>query len=119
MTVGRIFHLAPVTPGERNLLEQLCPASVALDMVERAEDPDWVAMLGRADAVITGGHLLSAAELDRAPRLRAVQMRGVGWHDRVPVAALRKRRIRLAICRTATDQAVAEHALMLILAVQR
>lgn len=100
-------------------MERSRPAGIAIDMVERAGDPRWDAMLAQADAVITGGHVLTCAELARAPRLRAVQMRGVGWQDRVPVDELRARRIRLAICSEGTAQAVAEHALMLILAVLR
>jgi len=100
-------------------MKQRCPSGVALDVVERAEDPRWATMLRRADAVITGGHLLTGSDVERAPQLRAVQMRGVGWQDRVPVKALRERGIKLATCQVGTGQAVAEHALMLILALQR
>lgn len=119
MTVPRIFHLSPVSGSDRQLFEALCPPGIALDMVERADDPDWGERLAHADAAITGGHILTVEEIARAPRLRAVQMRGVGWQDRVPAEALRERGIRLATCPAGSAQAVAEHTLMLILAVQR
>lgn len=119
MAFHHIFHLASVNREERELIEASRPANVMIDVVEDAEDPRWEQMLARADAVITGGHVLTAAELNRAPRLKAVQMRGVGWQDRVPAAELQARGIRLAICRVGTAEAVAEHALMFILALQR
>jgi len=115
----RIFHLSPLSQEECELVRSCAPAGVEIDFVEEANDPNWEAMLRLADAVITGGHILTADELERAPRLKAVQMRGVGWQDRVPVDELRAREIRLATCGVGTGQAVAEHALMMILALQR
>jgi len=119
MAHHRIFHLSPVTKDERELIEQSRPSGILIDSVEDRSDSRWEEMLARADAVITGGHVLTAADLNKAARLKAVQMRGVGWQDRVPAMELRARGIRLATCQVGTAQAVAEHALMLILALQR
>jgi len=56
--------------------------------------------------------------LDEAPDLRVVSRHGVGY-DNVPVDYLSRRRIPLAVAATANRIAVAEHAMLMALAVAR
>ena len=68
---------------------------------------------------IVGGARLSADDIDAAPRLRLVLHQGVGYHDTVDTGALMRRQIRLAVTPQGTSEGVAEHAIMLMLAVGR
>lgn len=74
--------------------------------------------LARADAALLRVVPFGARELAMAPRLRVVARHGVGY-DLVDVAALTARGVPLTITPDANAASVAEHALMLLLAVAR
>jgi phosphoglycerate dehydrogenase-like enzyme len=79
-------------------------------------DPaEFAAALAEAE-VLYGG--LDAAEVDRAPRLRWVHAPSAGV-DRYPLQALAERGIVLTNARGVYDEAMAEHALALLLALTR
>ena len=71
-----------------------------------------------ADGIIVRGTPIDRALLDGAPRLRFVCRHGVGY-DNVDVPALTERGIVLAVTPDANATSVAEHALMLMLALSR
>ncbi|HWX48472.1 MAG TPA: hydroxyacid dehydrogenase [Roseomonas sp.] len=75
-------------------------------------------LLARAEGIIVRGTRVDHALLDQAPRLRFVCRHGVGY-DSVDVPALTERGITLAITPEANAASVAEHALMLMLALSR
>jgi D-3-phosphoglycerate dehydrogenase len=75
-------------------------------------------LLARAEAIIVRGGRVDQALLDQAPRLRFVCRHGVGY-DNVDVPLLTERGITLAITPDANATSVAEHALMLMLALSR
>ncbi|MDJ0388555.1 hydroxyacid dehydrogenase [Roseomonas sp. E05] len=75
-------------------------------------------LLARAEGIIVRGTRVDDALLDQAPRLRFVCRHGVGY-DSVDVPALSARGITLAITPEANAASVAEHALMLMLALSR
>lgn len=76
------------------------------------------AHLREAEGIITRGSRIDRALLGQAPRLRFVCRHGVGY-DNVEVPALTERGITLAITPEANAASVAEHALMLMLALSR
>lgn len=76
------------------------------------------AHLREAEGIITRGTRIDRALLGQAPRLRFVCRHGVGY-DNVDVPALTERGITLAITPEANAASVAEHALMLMLALSR
>ncbi|HEX4077539.1 MAG TPA: 2-hydroxyacid dehydrogenase [Rhizomicrobium sp.] len=61
----------------------------------------------------------SAKLIDAAPRLRLAIHLGVGYQDTVDVAALKRRGIRLALTPEGTVTAVAEHTVMMMLAIYK
>jgi phosphoglycerate dehydrogenase-like enzyme len=71
-----------------------------------------------ADFLLTAVWPVGPAELQAAPRLRMVHHQGVG-HDHIDKEALRARGIPLALCPAGTTVGVAEHTLLLILAVYK
>jgi len=76
------------------------------------------ARLARADAMIVRGMPVGQALLDQAPLLRFVCRHGVGY-DSVDVPALTARGVLLGVTPEANAASVAEHALMLMLALAR
>ncbi|MCL8383513.1 2-hydroxyacid dehydrogenase [Xanthobacter aminoxidans] len=113
----RVLYLATVDERMRALLSRRCPDAFDLVLPDTAQAR--AEALPTADAIVSGGEPVDEATLSLAPRLKLVHMVGVGWHDRVAWEVLKRRGIALACCPTTTADAVAEHALMLILAAQR
>jgi phosphoglycerate dehydrogenase-like enzyme len=75
-------------------------------------------LVGDADAIIAGVEPITARLLDAAPRLKVIARRGVGT-DSVDVEAATRHRIPVAITGGVLTDAVADHAMALILAVAR
>ncbi len=90
-------------------------AVYCLEMTDR----ERLAAAGDADYLYTGSTTEVGRELiDHMPRLRLIQAEGVGF-DRIDLAAAAARKIPVCNCAGTNAGAVAEHTVMLILAVQR
>lgn len=76
----------------------------------------WLAQLGEADFLIVADWAITQEELQAAPKLRMVQHQGVA-HEKIDKAALQARGIPLALCPAGSTVGVAEHTILLILAV--
>jgi D-3-phosphoglycerate dehydrogenase len=81
-------------------------------------ESDLLAKVGEADAWIVAFHPIGPALLDRAPRLRIIAKHGVGV-DNIDIAAATERRIVVTTAPSANDQAVADLAMALLLALLR
>ncbi|WP_160123599.1 NAD(P)-dependent oxidoreductase [Rhodovarius lipocyclicus] len=109
------------------LCRSLHPAGLAL-LEERPgirltilHDPpvaQFHASLADADAVLCWLERVTQQTLDAAPRLRCVSRYGVGF-DTVDIAACTARRVPVMVANGSNDLSVAEHALMLMLAIAR
>jgi D-3-phosphoglycerate dehydrogenase / 2-oxoglutarate reductase len=79
---------------------------------------ELVALLANADAYIAGSAHVTRYVLDRAPRLRVVSRRGVGF-ERIDLAAARDHDVLVTIAAGTNQHAVADHVFALLLAVAR
>lgn len=79
-----------------------------------APNPEFRRLLSDADGVALTSTPLRAADIEAAPRLRAVGRIGVGY-DAVDIAALNARGIPLMTCGTDNSPTVAEYALFMML----
>ncbi|TPG59521.1 hypothetical protein EAH89_04565 [Roseomonas nepalensis] len=113
----RVVVVDPIHPdGIRRLREA---PGVVLDYPgEWPGGTDLAARLREAEAAIVRGTVVDAAFLAMAPRLRMVCRHGVGY-DLVDVPAMTARGVAVMITPEANAASVAEHALMLMLAVAR
>lgn len=84
--------------------------------VDMGSDP--MRQLGEADAVIVRLCAIRETELARAPRLRVIAKHGVGV-DNIDCPAATRRKIPVAYTPTSNANAVAEHAVALMLALAR
>ena len=119
MTVN-VLYLVPAGEDFYQLIRQAMPGD-RYNLLTLAEGTpeERQSLLARAEIIIVGGRLLSESDIDAAHRLRLVLHQGVGYHDTVATGALMHRQIRLAITPQGTSEGVAEHAIMLMLAVGR
>lgn len=85
----------------------------------RGENPQgWLSQIKDVDLMIVADWAVTEETLAAAPKLRMVQHQGVG-HERIDKAALKARDIPLALCPAGTTIGVAEHTMLLILAVYK
>lgn len=87
-------------------------------LTSRDDEAEKLDRLSRADVVINTDVPLTDAHLDAAPRLKLIQRQGVGF-DAVDLDAAEARGIAVCLCPVGTPEAVAEHTILLMLAVGR
>ena len=100
--------------------EALLQARPGLELVTLNDPapPEWHAALAEADAALMWLERMDRAALAAAPRLKAVSRLGVGY-DTVDIPACSARGIPVMVVNGTNDLSVAEHAMMLLLAVAR
>ncbi len=81
-------------------------------------DEETISQFRGIDAVIAGGEYFTPPVLDGLPELRVIARAGVGF-DRVDVEAATRRGVAVTVTPTANHEAVAEHAITLLLATVR
>ena len=91
---------------------------VSFDLVDEVSTESYAPLIGRADAVVIRTQPMPASVISQALRLQIVSRHGVGY-DAVDVNALNERRIPLAVCGDVNSLSVAEHTMMLMLAVAK
>lgn len=93
-------------------------SDISVNYVEAVTAEAYHPSLPDADALLIRTQPLTAADIASAPKLKIVSRHGVGY-DAIDVKALNTRKIPLAIVGDVNSRAVAEHTLMLMLAVAR
>lgn len=113
-----VFYWNRATDDVYDVIRSEMPAGWTL-LTPQEQTPDRCrAQLANADFVLAATWPIGEAELYAAPNLKMVQHQGVG-HDNIDKAALRSRGVPLAICPAGTTVGVAEHTILLILAVYK
>ena len=118
MTV-RVLYFVPADANLRRLIEQEMPDGFEIVYLETGDDDEVREKLTDAEVVLIGAKRLEEWHVAAAPKLRLVLHQGVGYHDTVATTALRDRQIPLAITPGGTPEGVAEHTIMMMLAVGR
>ena len=111
-----VVVLDPIHPDGIRRLEEA--PGITLDHPGRPAAADLATRLRLAEGLIVRGTAVDAALLALAPRLRMVCRHGVGY-DLVDVPAMTRAGVAVMITPEANAASVAEHALMLMLAVAR
>jgi D-3-phosphoglycerate dehydrogenase len=110
----RIVLGRPLHPAGMALLETR--GDLELTVMRNASVETWRESLAEADGAVLWGERMDAAALAVAPRLKVVSRIGVGF-DTVDIAGCSARRIPVMVANGTNDVAVAEHTIMLLLAV--
>ncbi len=91
---------------------------VSLRQLVRPNPAELAAAVPGAQAVLVGLETIDEALLERAPELKVVSRFGVGY-DTVDIPACTRRGVVVGVTNGGNDLAVAEHTMMLLLAVAR
>lgn len=114
----RVAYLEAVPPDAAEIIRSCLPSGFELRIVEDQSDEAAFRVLKDADFALVATHPLLANLIGAAPRLRLIQHQGVGY-DKTDVAAARAAGVPVALCPEGTTIGVAEHTILLILAVYR
>ena len=106
-------------PPLQALIRSLAPAEFDLVLMEKAEQAELLKKIPEVDYLLVGGRLPIGRDLlESATRLRMVQRSGVGL-DSIDLDELKARHIPLYVNPGVNAHSVAEHTVMLVLAVLR
>ena len=113
----RVLYLSHATPEVYAIIASALPAGLELVTLDRDDDDERRRKIADCDVVIVGATPLRKPVIDAATRLALVHHQGVGWQDTTDHELLRARGIPLALTPEGTTIGVAEHTVLLILAV--
>jgi phosphoglycerate dehydrogenase-like enzyme len=105
-------------PAVVDIIRDAAPDTLKMQFASSYDDGEQKRLLSDAVIACAGWAAIPAEFVSAAPKLQFVSKWGIGI-DRIDVEALKRRGIGLAITAGANSEAVAEHALMLILAASR
>ncbi len=113
----KVLYFAFTDETMHRLVRHRMPDWVELVTLQEGTDAERLEKIADADAVLLAGRKLDERFLDAARQLKLVVFHGVGYHDYVDSESLRRRGIALTISPAGTGLGVAEHTIMLMLAV--
>jgi len=111
-----VLYLAAPPQAHREVMLSVQPPEFRAVWLDSDAPAELDAKLAEAEFIVSGR--MTAAMLDKAPRLRMIQMPGVGY-EHIDVAACQARGIPVAITPEGTVQGVAEHTVLMMLALYK
>ncbi|HSV93607.1 MAG TPA: 2-hydroxyacid dehydrogenase [Desulfobacterales bacterium] len=117
MPAHKVFYFSHAPENVYAIIREELPAGLELVTLAADSDDERKRKIADCDAVIVAAKPMRREFIDAAPRLRLLHHQGVGYQDTVDVAALKARGIALALTPAGTTIGVAEHTVMLTLAV--
>ncbi len=111
----KVLLTQPFPPATVARLRALLPPNVELDMVPNLEQTEFAAHAQNADVLLTAYRRVDASLLALAPQVRFIQQLGVGYNN-IDVAAVAAAGILASHTPGVNSEAVAEHTIMLMLA---
>lgn len=113
----RVLYLSHATPEVYAIIREAVPAGYELVTLERDSDDERRAKVADCDVVIVAATGLRRAVIEHAKNLKLVHHQGVGWQDTTDHEMLKARGLPLALTPEGTTLGVAEHTVLLMLAV--
>jgi phosphoglycerate dehydrogenase-like enzyme len=104
------------TPDLRSILEQEMPRDWTLRVLDQDGSAD--ALLADCDFMIVADRSVTAQDFNKIKRLRMIQHQGVGY-ERIDIQACREHGVLLGLTPEGTTNGVAEHTILLILAIYK
>jgi len=117
MRKHRIFYFSHAPESVYEIIREEVPDEFELVTVASDSDEERKAKIGDCEVVIVAAKPLKREFIESAPKLKLVHHQGVGYQDTVDVEALKERGICLALTPAGTTIGVAEHTVLLTLAV--
>ena len=113
----QVLYLSHATPEVYSIIGAAVPPGFQLLTLESDSDDERRQKIAACEVVIVAATPFRKPVIDAARRLELVHHQGVGWQDTTDHALLRERRIPLAFTPEGTTLGVAEHTVLLMLAI--
>ncbi len=113
----KIFYFSHAPEDVYAIIRQEVPPGFELVTLTRDSDEERRVKIADCEAVIVAARPMSREFVEAAANLRLVHHQGVGYQDTVDTQALKERGIALALTPAGTTIGVAEHTVLLTLAV--
>lgn len=117
MPIHRIFYFSHAPENVYQIIREAVPPGFELVTLNEDSDSERETLIAECEVVIVAAKPMARRFVDAAPVLKLVHHQGVGYQDTLDVGALRERRIALALNPAGTTIGVAEHTILLALAV--
>jgi phosphoglycerate dehydrogenase-like enzyme len=114
----KVVYMEAVPQDTADIITSRLPDGFELEIVPDYSDGAARRALATADFVLVATRPLPASLIEVASRLRMIQHQGVG-HEKTDVRAAARRGIPVALCPEGTIIGVAEHTILLILAIYK
>ena len=114
-----VFYNSFASDDVYGLIRAALPTGYELVTLKSDRDAERLQKIASANIVIVAATALTGKMIAAARSLELVHHQGVGYHDTVDIDALARRAIPVALTPQGTTDTVAEHTLMLMLAVLR
>lgn len=113
----KVLYLSHATPDVYAIIRSAVPAGFELVTLEHNDDAERAAKIADCEVVIVAATPFKSGLIEHARCLRLVHHQGVGWQDTTDHAVLKARGLPLALTPEGTTLGVAEHTVLLMLAV--
>ena len=117
MTPHKVFYFSHAPQNVYDIIREEVPEGFELVTLREDADDERKEKLADCEVVIVAARPMAREFVDAAPKLKLLHHQGVGYQDTVDAAALKARNIALALTPAGTAVGVAEHTLLLTLAV--
>jgi len=117
MSSHKVFYFSHAPENVYAIIREEVPPGFELVTLAEDSDDERKVKLADCEVVIVAARPMTREFIDAAPQLKLLHHQGVGYQDTVDAAALKKRSIALALTPAGTSIGVAEHTVMLTLAV--
>ena len=117
MSPHKVFYFSHAPQNVYDIVGEEVPPGFELVSLTEDSDDERKEKLADCEVVIVAAKPMTREFLETAPALKLVHHQGVGYQDTVDVAALKARKVALALTPAGTSIGVAEHTLLLALAV--
>ena len=117
MSSHKVFYFSHAPENVYEIIREEVPQGFELITLTEDSDDERKTKLADCEVVIVAARPMPREFLDAAPQLKLLHHQGVGYQDTVDAAALKARDIALALTPAGTSIGVAEHTVMLTLAV--
>jgi phosphoglycerate dehydrogenase-like enzyme len=117
MSTHKVFYFSHAPENVYEIIREEVPAGFELISLNEDSDDERKEKLADCEVVIVAARPMTREFVAAAPALKLLHHQGVGYQDTVEVEALKERKIALALTPAGTSIGVAEHTLLLALAV--
>ena len=119
MASRKVFYFSHAPENVYELIREEVPRGFELVTLDEDSDDERRAKIADCEVVIVAARPMARGFVEAALKLELLHHQGVGYQDTVDVEALKERGIALALTPAGTTIGVAEHAVLLTLAVYK